>query len=315
MRKNTILRLMSILMLSLMIMLLTTACGEENTSKHDFGGMSDIGYDSYTEDSMISGSSSGIDEGKDTVSVTDTRKIIETINYSVQTKTFDALVSSLEERALSVGGYIEQSDVSGNAYEYDNTRYATYVFRIPSDEVVEFTNYVSENSTVTNKSITTEDVTLDYVDTESRIKALKSEKKSLEQLLESAKSVSEVIEIRDMLTEVIYEIETYESQLRTYDNLIDYTSITIDISEVEYTSVVEKQTTWERIGTNLVDNLRGIWNFLVELFVFVVSSLPYLLLISVIAVVVLFLIKTRKCKKSKKTSIEPTVESDNTKEE
>lgn len=313
MSKNAIMKAVSMLMLALVLLLFTTACSAGNTVDNGYSGMSDVALENYADDSMSKGSS-GTSEESNSSSVKDTRKIIKTLIYSVQTKNFDELVSSIEKSAESVGGYIERSDVSGNAYELDNTRYATYVFRIPSDKVVEFTDFVTESSTVTNKSVNTEDVTLEYVDTESRIKALKTEKESLEQLLESSKSTTDIIEIRDMLTDVIYEIETYESQLRTFDNLIDYTSITVDITEVEYTSVVEKQTTWQRIGTNLVDNFRDVWKFLVELFVFVLSSLPYLLLLAVVAVIVIVIIKSRKRKKSKKVAAEDPVDFDSTKE-
>ena len=111
------------------------------------------------------------------------RKIIETIYYSVQTKSFDEFVTSLESKAVSVGGYIEQSDVRGNSYDDISSRYATYTFRIPSEKVDEFTKTVSNNATITNRTVNTEDVTLQYVDIESRIKALKTEKASLEELL------------------------------------------------------------------------------------------------------------------------------------
>ena len=104
---------------------------------------------------------------------------------------------------------------------------------------------------VTHREIRTEDVTLNYVDMESRIEALKIEKKSLEKLLGEAKNLTDLFSIQERLTEVIYEIESYESQLRTYDNLIDYTTVTIYISEVERTIAAENQSIWQEIGTNI----------------------------------------------------------------
>lgn len=296
------LRILAFVLLTLIVSSVLCACGSSDYNKGDFAISEDAGgY--YTEDSLSSNGSSANGDSQST-SVKDTRKIIETIYYSVQTKNFDEFVTSLETKALSVGGYIEQSDVSGNAYEDVTSRYATFTFRIPSDKVDEFTNTVSENSTITNRTVNTEDVTLEYVDVESRIKALKVEKESLEELLGTATSTKEIIEIRDMLTDVIYEIETYESQLRTFDNLVDYTTITVDVDEVEHPVVVHKQTTWERIGTNLSDNFRSLWNFLVELFVFIVSALPFILFIGVIIVIIVLIIKfaTRKSRKKKKTN-------------
>lgn len=294
MNNKRTLRIIAFVLLTLIVSSMLCACGSDY-NKSDFA-VSEQAQGYLTDDSLSSNSSSGSSES---TSVKDTRKIIETIYYSVQTKNFDEFVSTLEAQALSVGGYIEMSDVSGNAYEDVSSRYATFTFRIPSDKVDDFTNTVSENSTVTNKTINTEDVTLQYVDIESRLKALKVEKESLEDLLSSASSTTEIIEIRDMLTDVIYEIESYESQLRTFDNLIDYTSITVDISEVEHPVVVHEQTTWQRIGTNLADNFRSLGNFLVEMFVFVVSALPFILFIGIIVAVVVLIIKlaTRKSKK------------------
>ena len=210
-------------------------------------------------------------------------------------------MKKLEDNAIELGGYIESSDVSGNTYDDDSPRYASYVFRIPSDKVDEFTTTVSDNSTVTNKTVNTEDVTLQYVDIESRVNALESEKKALEDLLKNAQSTADIIEIRDMLTDVIYEIESNKSQLRTFDSLIDFTSITVDIHETEHPQVVEKQTVWQEISTNLSDNFRGVWEFVVDSFVFIVSSIPFLLLFGVYLAVIFIIVKIvkRKSKKAK----------------
>ncbi|MBQ8539627.1 MAG: DUF4349 domain-containing protein [Ruminococcus sp.] len=298
MKNKLTLRILAFVLLTVLVSSFLCACGSEDKSSY-----SDIAYEEnyITEDSLAPGSSSGSSAGDaQAESIKDTRKIIETIYYSVQTKSFDEFVASLENKALSVGGYIEQSDVSGNSYDDISSRYATYTFRIPSDKVDEFTKTVSENATVTNRTVNTEDVTLEYVDIESRIKALKTEKASLEDLLSKATSTTEIIEIRDMLTDVIYEIESYESQLRTFDNKIDYTTITVDVDEVEHPVVVHEQSTWERIGTNIVDNCRSLWNFLVELFVVVVSALPFLLFIAVIVTVIVLIVKISSKKRKKK---------------
>ncbi len=303
MKRKTTLRLISFLLLTMIVAVFLSACGAENG---DYVDSKEVGAvsDSFGSKTAEENSSSNSDDSKADI---EQRKIIETIYYSVETKNFDELVTTLETQALKVGGYIEQSDVSGNSYEYEISRYASFTFRIPSEKVEEFTNIVSENSTVTDRTVTTEDVTLDYVDAQSRIKALKTEQEALEALLANAKSTAEILEIRDMLTDVIYEIESYESQLRTYDNLVDYTKITVDISEVEQTTIVHKQSTWERIGTNLAENTLGLWNFLVEIFVFFVSALPILLFLGLIVLIVFLIIKLAVRKSSKKKKIAPVV--------
>lgn len=236
------------------------------------------------------------------------RKIITTINISLETKNFDDLVKSLETKVSDAGGYIETSSISNNSYYGSGTRSAEYKLRIPASKSETVTDFLDENSNITQKNINTDDVTLNYVDTESRVKALQSEKEALEELLKKATTTSDIISIRDQLTNVIYEIESYQSQLRTYDNQVQYTTINVQISEVERITPAESKSTFETIGDNLANGFANVWNFLVNAFVFVISSIPYLLLIaafSVVAVLLVNLIFKRKKNKKQRKNNEP----------
>ena len=229
-------------------------------------------------------------------SVSTNRKIIERVYMDVETKEFDNLLDKIYGEVEASGGYIESSSVSGNSYGYEGNRYANFTVRVPSEKSDGFTEFVSNNSTVTNKEITTDDVTLSYVDMESRVSALETEKEALEKLLADAEVLEDIIKIQDRLTDVIYEIESYKSQLRTYDNLIDYTTISIYVREVERVTIVEEQTVWEEIKTNLGDNIGDIGKGCVDVFVFVISNIPYLLIMGVVAIIVIKIVKRIKKK-------------------
>ena len=236
---------------------------------------------------------------KENSTVKTNRKIIERINLSLQTKEFDTLVDKVNSKVLELGGYIEASEIDGGEIGSNTSRWAEITARIPSDKSGQFGDYIAKNSVVVNRAVTTEDVTLKYVDNESRVKALEAEKKSLEKILENAVSVEDIISVRSQLTNVIYEIESLKSQLRTYDNLIDYTTVTITIDEVERTEIVEKQSVWQKIGTNLKNNFSDLWSMLVALFVFFVSAIPFFIPIVLIIILVVFVVK-RKNNKQKK---------------
>lgn len=287
--------------------LVSAGCGSGNKS----GGSIDSAYDtsdSFTEEiaDSVADSSAGSTENI-SENVTENRKIIERLTFSLQTKEFDSLIQKLEEKVNETGGYIESSSIDGRNLNHNNFRFAELIVRIPSSKSETFSTYISENSTVINKEVSTEDVTLAYVDTESRLSALNTEKASLENLLANAQSVSDIITIRDRLTEVIYEIESCQSQLRTYDNLIDFTTITIYVDEVEQVQIVEEQTIWEEIGTNLANNVRMIGNFFVELFVVLASGLPFLAIIAIIVIIIIIIVKKSQKKAKKKTAVQPQV--------
>ncbi len=248
----------------------------------------------YTSD-MVNPGSGGLDESlNENIDLNKTeapqaseseRKIIETIDLDVQTKTFDNLLEDLYEQVNLLGGYVESSDVSGNGFDANYTRYATLTVRIPAEKSDQFSEFISENSVVTRRYVTTEDVTLQYVDIESRLSALETEKESLEALLAKAESVEDIITVQGRLTEVIGDIESYTAQLRTLQNLVSYTTINIDIDEVEKTVVVEKQTTWQRIAKGFTENLKFVGEATVEFFIFAVTSVPFFIPLAVIVLI------------------------------
>jgi hypothetical protein len=71
------------------------------------------------------------------------------------------------------------------------------------------------------------------VDLESHKKALQEEEKRLLSFMEDAESIEDLITIEDRLTNVRYQLESMESQLRTYDNQVNYSSVHMNIEEVE----------------------------------------------------------------------------------
>ena len=103
--------------------------------------------------------------------------------------------------------------------------------------------------------------------------------------------MSDLLEIEARLTEVRYELESAASQLRTYDNQIDYATIYLFIEEVqEYTPVAEK-TVWQRITDGFVDSVKDLGTSLVDLFVWLVVASPFLLVYGGIATGLFFLIR------------------------
>ena len=60
-------------------------------------------------------------------------------------------------------------------------------------------------------------------------KELETEQQRLLELLETAESLDDILTIESRLTEVQYELDSKESQLRTYDNQIDYSTVYLDL--------------------------------------------------------------------------------------
>lgn len=237
------------------------------------------------------------------------RKLIRNVDLDVETKEYDAAISILETRIQELGGYIENMDsYNGSSYSgYRSLRYANLTIRIPQENLNLFLNEVSDICNVVRRSDSVDDVTLTYVDMESRRDALQTEYTRLLELLEQAETLEDVLTIEDRLTTVRYQLESMESQLRAMDNQVEYSTVYLYISEVkELTPVeMEEETAWQRISEGFMNSLRGIGHGLSEFGIWFLIHIPQLVIwAAVIAVVVLLVKRHRKKKAAKKAARE-----------
>lgn len=249
-------------------------------------------------DNALVGTTFAPDESASGGELLDQRKLIKTLDLRIQTENFDESSAAVSSAVSACNGYVEYSDVSG---DLRSSRYASYTIRVPAQNLDRFTQALSGTGTVVSQSIGQRDITLTYVDTEAHLTALKTEQESLLRLLEAAESLDDIIRIQSQLTQVRYEIESYESQLRTYDDLVDYATVTLYLTEVEREeTVAASDSVWDKIGKNLKDAVYGIGNFFEALFVLLVSALPYLAVIAVITLPILYFTVFRPAKKRRK---------------
>ncbi len=232
--------------------------------------------------------------------VTD-RKLIRRINMNAETRDLDALLSDINAKVTELGGYMENREVySGSSYSGETrSRHATLTIRIPAEKLDGFVAHVEGKSNVTSTSESTEDVTLNYVATESRMKALQAEEARLLALIDEAANLSELLELEKRLTEVRTELEKVTSQLRLYDNLVDYGTVELSISEVKELTPTVKPGFWARLGNGFVTAVKNMWVFCQEFVIFMISAIPYLLPFAIIAVGIVLIIRASIRRKRK----------------
>lgn len=241
-----------LILLALLAVLTLSSCSGGNKS---YIGTEDMYEGEYKgEDVLENGTSVGTDGAiKD-----ETVKIIRTVNINGESKSFEKSIQDIQAQVKSSGGYIENSEIrGGKSYINDsvNERIATYVIRIPADKLDSFLGITKGHVNVTYSSEYTEDVTLDYYDIQSRLNTLKSKKLALENMLEKAETLDDILKIQESLYNVIEEIEAHQSKLNLYDNRVDYSTVNLTVREVvEYTE--GKVSFGKRIGKAF----RGGWS-------------------------------------------------------
>lgn len=258
----------------------------------------DMADDTVVEEGMAVAAGAGVESP--TQGSKSNRKLIKRQYITMETKEFDTLTQFIQDKVNAAGGYIEYSSVSGSSYRYDSTRYANYTIRVPVTELDGFVSAVKEAGNVTDFSESVEDITLSYVDTESRIAALKTEQETLMEMLDQAGDLDTLLAIQSRLTEVRYQLESYESQLRVYDNDIDYSTVNVDIYEVERETKVVDDSFGSRLKERLSANFYGLGQSLESFAIFVIGGIPYWIILALAVIVVVLIIKLIRRRARKK---------------
>ena len=235
------------------------------------------------------------------------RKIIKNANVNFETTAYEEFVASMTRCVAEFGGYVESSETYGSGlYNMRDSRSASITARIPASRYDAFLESACSLGAVTFRSESSQDVTMNYVDTESHIRALETEYETLLEILEKAESLEDVIVLQNRISELNYQMDSYKSQLRKYDDLISYCTVYIHVNEVWRETAPEGKTLTfgERIGIGLKENLYDIGEGFEDFCVWFVTNLPYLLIWAVViaafVLILLAVIRNRRKKKEKK---------------
>ena len=254
----------------LAVFLMLAACGSSNSKSYNsnyyvsedqsnsyetgYGGMRNTSSD---YDYYVASQSSDFENNENISTVPEAAYKIYTANVSMQTRTFDESYALLESLVAQSGGYISSVDRSGG---YTTTAgnyispHAYIVVRIPSENFNAFLNSNGQIGEITSMNTNEQDITNSYVDTKARLEALQAQKDQLMQFLEQAKTVTEMLEIQDRLYDVIYQIESYQQRLNSYDSQIQYSTIYINLSDVSTTAVIAPS-----FGQRVSEAFRNSW--------------------------------------------------------
>lgn len=288
-------------LLSLMLLLTLTACGGASSSK------AEAGYDMAVSEEKANGSIvSDSQERPASAALPEGRKLIRTVRMEAETEDLNTLLSALDEKIAALNGYVEGREIyNGSIHSSRRYRHATMTIRIPAESLDGFVEHIEGASNVVSSNEYIDDVTTQYVDTESRVAALEIEQERLLELLSKAETMEDILTIEDRLTDVRYELENVASQLKVLDNQVTYATVHLDITEVqEYTPIVEEEpTVWERITEGFGESIEDIAEDVKEFFIWVAVNSPYLLLWALVLTAVF--LTARKFTRRKKVRSAP----------
>ena len=182
----------------------------------------------------------------------DNAKIIYTTYLSIETKDYDWAYQQLNDTLSSVDGYLESSNEYTDST--DSTRTLSLTLRVPESSYDAFVDAAEQTGSVTSKSESAEDVTTQYMDIEARLDSLTAQRTRLQELQASADNLTDLLQIESSLSDVQYQIESYQSQLNWYSQQVSYCTVNITLDEVE------TLTTGTSFAARLADAAKNGWS-------------------------------------------------------
>ena len=159
--------------------------------------------------------------------------LIKTLNITMEVKDTQRVANDLQSwisstDPLSTAQNINYEQVSDNLYNV-SMAFSVQASLFPRIESY-LNNYpIQHNGRLLNTSMSTQDVSSDYVDTQSRLNNLRGEQQRLLTLLSHASALGDVLSIDQRLTDVEGQIEQIEAHLNSLNGQITFYNISISL--------------------------------------------------------------------------------------
>jgi hypothetical protein len=154
------------------------------------------------------------------------------IDVRIPLDTFDAKSAQVRAIATELGGYV----ASGESYveQYEDDRYAVgwVTLKIPSDRFEDAVDRVERLGERVSSSLSSQDVTEEYVDLEGRLSYWEQQEQFYSTLLDQAESIDDLVTIQSRMQEVLLNIEQIEGRLRYLDGRTEFATLTVGLTEV-----------------------------------------------------------------------------------
>lgn len=147
------------------------------------------------------------------------RQIIYTAGMRIAVFNLQDALETAEALPERFGGYVQtMSDTQ-------------VVLRIPSKNLRPVMAGLAGYGNVERRWLQSQDVTAEFTDIESRLKALEKTHAQLLELLGKARTVEEALKVREALDRVSAELEVLKGRLRQLSNMTAYSTLTLDFYE------------------------------------------------------------------------------------
>lgn len=236
---------------------------------------------------------SGMTEKKS--EVIKTRLIIKTAQVSYEVENYNETIKSVTAITDSLGGFISDSKIE---YPYPGVHRGTVELRVPAEHFeTALIRLKTLSKKIESERIKGSDVTEEFYDLEARLVNKKKAEARFQEILKTAKTVREILDVERELTEVRENIERMEGRKRFLADQTSFSTITLTVHEPYPVAVSASGGFWATIGEGFKEGFVGFAHVLRVLIVILIAGIPLWALLFFIGWLIVKLIKRSKRKK------------------
>ena len=217
---------------------------------------------------------------------TQERLVIKNADLAIVVADPETRMKEISDLAVEMGGFVVSSNLYQSYYGPNSIEApgANVTIRVPSERLDEALDKIKEGSSdVQYENISGQDVTSQYVDLQSQLKAKQAAEKQLLEILEAATETEAVLAVYTQLQFIQSEIEVLKGQIKYYEESAALSAVIVTLIAEETVQPVEIGG-WKLQGTandaiqDLIYFTQGFTQFLIQLVLFL---LPALILIAI----------------------------------
>ncbi|OGO77154.1 MAG: hypothetical protein A2Y23_14165 [Clostridiales bacterium GWB2_37_7] len=224
-----------------------------------------------------------------------TRKIIKNGNVSLKVTDVQTRINEITALAEQGGGYVESSYVDNivqprmeavqdaKIATETTTMIANMTIKVPAEKFEGSFQTIIGMGKLINQNSNSTDVTIQYRDLEARIANLKVQETHLQEIMTKATTVEDTLKVEVELNRVRTEIDIMTGSLKNWDQMVEYSTIYINMTEVKEAEIekVDVPGVWQKAQEGFINAINNIQNGIEKLLVFLVSAVPYIVILGV----------------------------------
>ncbi len=158
------------------------------------------------------------------------KKIVKTADIELLVDNYPNYSKKLSAHIREAGGYIAQEQMEQTNYRTGNN----LVIKIPTAGFTDFINSLQEpGSNMISKTIRTEDVTTEYIDTKARLQSKKEVREKYLVLLKQSSKIEDVLAVQSEINEIQESIESATARLNQLQHTSSFSTINLSCFQYE----------------------------------------------------------------------------------